>query len=181
MGKAWVIVIVSMAVAIACSSTSSADGSSEAPPEEAVQPVDSLDETDEPDDDGDIATANGDADHSEGDQQSRSDADKAPSELPPDKQPPPYELEYDISEVYAVACVSCHGDKGDGDGAQQEGFGFDTPANEWTNGPTVDGILQTLEDGIHDSAMREFPQFTNQDRVELAEYIIDLRHAAIDD
>lgn len=99
-----------------------------------------------------------------------------PGELPPDQQPPPPDRNYDISEVYATTCVDCHGHRGDGDGTENQGFNFAAPADEWTNGPTVDGILDTLDDGIHDSAMQRFPQFSTQDRIELAEYVIDLRY-----
>lgn len=99
---------------------------------------------------------------------------------PPYDKPPPPDREYDISEVYAQMCASCHGDRGEGDGVDDDGFAFDTPADEWTNSPTVGGILDTLEDGIHDTAMRDFPQFKDVDRVELAEYVIDLRHALDD-
>ena len=100
-------------------------------------------------------------------------------EAPPD-HPPPYDRQYDIAEVYDEACASCHGDDGDGQGYDEVTFSYATPADEWTNGPTVDGILDTLEDGIHDSAMQEFPQFKDADRVELAEYVIDLRYALIE-
>lgn len=92
-------------------------------------------------------------------------------------KPPPYDLEYDISEVYEQMCAGCHGETGDGHGPEGEGRAFGAPADEWNNGPTVDGILATLEEGIHDTAMRDFPEFKDVDRVELAEYVLDLRHA----
>ena len=108
------------------------------------------------------------------------DEEPALDEAAPPDPPAPYDREYDISEVYAGACASCHGDDGDGRSEVEETFSYATPADEWSNGPTVDGILDTLEDGIHDSAMQEFPQFKDADRVELAEYVIDLRHALME-
>ncbi len=120
-------------------------------------------------------------------------SDETPSDEPSDElasddgddesgydRPPPHDLEYDISEVYAQVCADCHGQLGAGDGPAGEGFAFDNPADRWTNGPTADGILKTLEDGIHDTAMRDFPQFKDVDRVALAEYILDLRYALDD-
>lgn len=98
----------------------------------------------------------------------------------PDEHMPPYDREYDISEVYAEACVDCHGEDGDGDGTVEQGFSFGSESDEWTNGPTVDGILITLDDGIHDTAMQEFPQFLDDDRVELAEYVLELRYELTD-
>lgn len=98
-----------------------------------------------------------------------------PAELPPHEQPPPRDRQYDISEVYQEGCVSCHGERGDGQGTEQEAFSFDTPATEWTNDPSIDGILQTLEYGIHDTAMQQFPRLTNDDRVALAQYVLELR------
>lgn len=91
--------------------------------------------------------------------------------------PPPDERTYEITEVYAEACVQCHGEDGDGDGTKQEGFSFASPADEWTNGPNVDGIVDTLDDGIHETAMQRFPEFKNEDRIELAEHVLDLRYA----
>ena len=87
----------------------------------------------------------------------------------------PYDEHYDIGEVYEAVCVDCHGMRGDGVGVLAGGFSFGAPEEEWNNGPTVDGILQTLEDGIHESAMREFPEFPDADRLELADYILELR------
>ncbi len=103
--------------------------------------------------------------------------DTSDDELSDYDRPPPYDREYDISEVYAQMCASCHGEDGDGDGHLEAGFAFDSPKDQWSNGPTVSGILDTLEDGIHDTAMRDFPEFKDIDRVELAEYILDLRRA----
>ncbi len=95
-------------------------------------------------------------------------------------KPPPYDREYDISEVFNKMCAGCHGEAGDGDGPDGNGLAYDTPADEWNNGPTIDGILLTLEDGVHGTAMRDFPEFKNVDREKLAEYVLDLRQALID-
>ncbi len=91
----------------------------------------------------------------------------------------PYDREYDASELFEAVCADCHGEAGDGDAPIEAPFSFATPAQEWTNGPTVDGILITLEDGIHDTAMREFPEYKNVDREKLADYILELRYALL--
>ena len=44
-------------------------------------------------------------------------------------------------------------------------------------GPTVDDIIITLEDDIHTSPMRAFPEYKDVDRLELAECVLDLRRA----
>ena len=78
-------------------------------------------------------------------------------------------------EVYERVCVTCHGKTGDGKGLGQQLFGFDTPANEWKNGPSVDGILITLEAGIHDTSMKAFPDYGDVERRAVAEYVLLLR------
>ncbi len=108
--------------------------------------------------------------------------DEPSADYPEELQtPPPHDRDYDIAEVYDAMCASCHGEEGDGEGIAQTGFAFDTPADQWTNRPSVDGILLTLEDGIHDTAMQDFPQFSDVDRVDLAQHILDLRHALLED
>ncbi len=104
--------------------------------------------------------------------------DDYPEEL---DTPPPHDRHYDVAQIYDAICASCHGDDGDGQGLTEEGFAFDAPEEEWTNSPSVDGILRTLEDGIHDTAMQQFPEFADADRVQLAEHVLDLRHALIED
>ena len=153
----WLPFICTALVIAGCSTQTPADTSSPAPDDEPSQGTESPPEVSEKDED------------------EKDDVDP----LPYDKPAPP-DREYDISEVYAQMCASCHGKRGDGDGSAEDGFAFDSPADKWANGPTTHGILDTLEDGIHDTAMRDFPEFKDIDRVELAEYIIDLRHALDD-
>lgn len=94
----------------------------------------------------------------------------------------PYDRSYDAADLYGAMCAACHGEDGDGNAPIPDAFSFATTAALWTNGPTVDGILLTLEDGIHHSAMRSFPEYQDFDRVALAEYILDLRRAlAVDE
>lgn len=89
----------------------------------------------------------------------------------------PYDRHYDASELFDAVCAGCHGVDGDGDAPIDDAFSFATPADEWTHSPTVDGILMTLDDGVHDTAMREFPEYKDLDRQLLAEYVLELRHA----
>lgn len=79
------------------------------------------------------------------------------------------------AQVYKQVCVTCHGRTGDGRGLEQELFGFDAPANQWTNGPTLEGILQTLDEGIHDSSMTSFADYREEDREAVARYVLELR------
>ncbi len=106
------------------------------------------------------------------------DDDDARYDEPFDRNPD--DIQYDSSEVYSRVCVTCHGKKGDGRGLEIELFSFGSPEEEWSNGPTVDGILLTLEDGVHDSSMRAFPDLSDADRIALAEYILELRAALQD-
>lgn len=91
----------------------------------------------------------------------------------------PYDRAYDVSELYEAVCADCHGV--DGDVRQAGGFWYGAPAQAWTNGPTVDGVLVTLEEGIHASAMRSFPEYNDADRVELGEYVLDLRRGLVEE
>lgn len=79
------------------------------------------------------------------------------------------------AQVYKQVCVTCHGRTGDGRSLDQELFGFDAPADQWTNGPTLEGILQTLDEGIHDSSMTSFADYQEEDREAVARYVLELR------
>jgi mono/diheme cytochrome c family protein len=77
--------------------------------------------------------------------------------------------------VYSRVCVTCHGETGDGQGLEQKLFGFDAPESEWTNGPTIEGIEKTLQEGIHATSMKPFPEYGEAERRAVAEYVLQLR------
>ena len=85
----------------------------------------------------------------------------------------------DGAEVYGRVCVTCHGKTGDGKGLEQELFSFATPADEWKNGPSVAGILKTLTTGVHETSMQPFPQFDDDEKRAVAEYVLELREDLI--
>lgn len=84
------------------------------------------------------------------------------------------------AEVYARVCVTCHGKSGDGRGMEMKLFGFDEPAEKWTNGPTVEGIVKTLDQGIHQSSMKPFDDYSEGDRRAVALYVLELRERLLD-
>ena len=86
---------------------------------------------------------------------------------------------YDRSELYNRVCVTCHGPDGDGQGLAIQLFSFGAPEAEWRNGPTIEGIVITLEEGFHHTSMRPFPEYSEADRVALAEYVLELREALL--
>jgi mono/diheme cytochrome c family protein len=86
----------------------------------------------------------------------------------------------DGAGIYNRVCVTCHGRTGDGRGLEQELFPFDAPEERWTHGPTVEGILTTLEDGIHETSMQPFPEYGEVERRAVAKYVLELREALLD-
>jgi len=81
----------------------------------------------------------------------------------------------DGEELYGRVCITCHGKTGDGMGLGQQLFGFDTDAAKWKNGPTDAGILTTLADGIHETSMKPFGEFSETERKALAGWVLGLR------
>ncbi|MFU8804909.1 MAG: c-type cytochrome [Bradymonadaceae bacterium] len=78
-------------------------------------------------------------------------------------------------DLYERACMTCHGKTGDGRGLEQELFGFGAPVEAWTHTPSVEGILLTLHDGIHETSMQAFPDFHEAERQAVALYVLELR------
>lgn len=92
------------------------------------------------------------------------------------EKPPTVEPNIELGEqVYGRVCVTCHGPEGDGKGLEQELFSFATPAEQWKNGPTVGGILATLDQGVHQTSMQPFPEFGPLERESVALYVLQLR------
>jgi len=81
----------------------------------------------------------------------------------------------DGAELYGRVCVTCHGTDGDGKGLEQPLFSFGSPEQDWKNGPTVEGILTTLSEGVHDTSMAAFPGYGEAERRALATYVLSLR------
>jgi mono/diheme cytochrome c family protein len=77
--------------------------------------------------------------------------------------------------IYGHVCVTCHGKTGDGKGLEQQLFSYGAPESKWTNGPTVEGIMKTLQTGVHESSMKPFPQYKKAERRAVAQYVLGLR------
>jgi mono/diheme cytochrome c family protein len=77
--------------------------------------------------------------------------------------------------LYAQTCVSCHGAKGEGDGAA--GKGLNPPPRNfarkdgWKNGSAVDAIYRTLEEGVKGSSMVSYAYLSKKDRMALVHYV----------
>lgn len=110
--------------------------------------------------------------------------DATPPPPPPDEVQTPTEPAVtppDGEELYGRVCITCHGPRGDGTGLEQELFSFGSPTDQWTNGPTVDGILTTLGEGVHDTSMQAFPEFGDVERRAIAAYVLELRADLVKD
>lgn len=87
---------------------------------------------------------------------------------------------HDGEAIYGRMCVTCHGKTGDGAGLEQKLFGFDTPVEEWTYGPTLEGIMTALNEGIHETSMQAFPEYGEAERRTVAKYVLELRAALLE-
>jgi mono/diheme cytochrome c family protein len=80
--------------------------------------------------------------------------------------------------LFADNCVTCHGEKGAGDGpaaptTNPKPRNF-TAASGWKNGPTRTGIYKTLSEGIPGSSMASFDTLPPRDRMALVHYVRSL-------
>lgn len=99
----------------------------------------------------------------------------APPPAPPTPTPPAAEPAADGQALYERVCVTCHGPRGDGQGLEQQLFSFAAPESDWKNGASVDGVLVTLADGIHETSMQPFPEFGEVERRAIAAHVLSLR------
>jgi mono/diheme cytochrome c family protein len=80
--------------------------------------------------------------------------------------------------LFVQTCVSCHGTKGEGDGAA--GRGLNPPPRNftrkdgWQNGTGIDAIYKTLEEGIKGSSMVSYAYLSRKDRMALVHYVRSL-------
>lgn len=80
--------------------------------------------------------------------------------------------------LFGQACVSCHGEKGEGDGAAGKGLtppprNF-THKDGWKNGTRIDAIYKTLEEGVKGSSMVSYAYLSKKDRMALVHYVRSL-------
>jgi len=80
--------------------------------------------------------------------------------------------------LFAQDCASCHGPKGDGDGPAGKGLKppprrFTQP-DSWVNGPRIENIFRTLNEGIKGSSMVSYSYLTKRDRMALVHYVRSL-------
>lgn len=87
---------------------------------------------------------------------------------------------HDGATIYERVCVTCHGKTGDGTGLEQKLFGFDAPVEEWTYGPSVEGIMTALNEGIHETSMKPFPEYGEAERRAVAKYVLELRETLLE-
>lgn len=78
-------------------------------------------------------------------------------------------------QLYASNCSSCHGETGDGKGPA--GASLNPPPRNfttmegWKNGPTIEGMYKTLQDGIPNSGMAAFANLPPEQRLALISYL----------
>lgn len=82
-------------------------------------------------------------------------------------------------EIFNQNCVSCHGDKGAGDGAAAASLNpkprnYRAPASQWKNGNTEAGVLKTLNNGIPNSPMVAYKFLGDENLKLLAKYVVHL-------
>ena len=80
--------------------------------------------------------------------------------------------------VFAQTCATCHGPEGKGDGPGGKGLNpsprnFTANAN-WKNGPRIEDIYKTLEEGIKGSSMASYNYLSKKDRMALIHYVQSL-------
>ena len=78
-------------------------------------------------------------------------------------------------QLYSSNCASCHGETGDGKGPA--GASLNPPPRNftsmegWTNGPTLEGLYKTLQDGIPNTGMAAFANLPPDQRLALISYV----------
>lgn len=82
-------------------------------------------------------------------------------------------------EAFEMNCASCHGEKGAGDGPGGANLNpkprdYRLPADQWKNGPTVEGITKTLNEGIPGSGMVSYKHLGDETLQSLAKYVMYL-------
>jgi len=77
--------------------------------------------------------------------------------------------------VYLQTCATCHGAAGRGDGPGAKGLNpkprdFSQPAG-WKNGPRIENLYRTLEEGIKGSSMVAYKDLRRKDRMALVHVV----------
>jgi cytochrome c oxidase subunit II len=80
------------------------------------------------------------------------------------------DLNIDVEGLYKTYCLSCHGAAGDGSGLPKEARDF-RANKDWKKSPKVADIYRTLMQGVPDSQMRSYPNFTPYEKVALSHYV----------
>ncbi len=87
------------------------------------------------------------------------------------------QLDIDREKLYGTYCASCHGAAGDGSGLPGVARDF-TKTDGWKNGRKVSEIYKTLMEGVSESRMRPFPNFTPWEMVALAHQVREFDKSA---
>jgi len=80
--------------------------------------------------------------------------------------------------VYAQTCATCHGAEGKGDGPGAKGL-HPAPRNftvgaGWKNGPRLEAIFKTLDEGVKGSSMVSYSYLSKRDRMALVHVVQSL-------
>ena len=80
--------------------------------------------------------------------------------------------------AYAIWCVACHGEKGEGDGPTAHTLN-PRPRNfrsaKFKQGSSAKQIFKTLETGVPRSAMVGYKNLSDDERWALASYVLELK------
>ena len=104
----------------------------------------------------------------------------AANPAPPKKTP---ELLKEGEKVYEQACASCHGSKGDGKGPagavlKPPPTDFQKPLKEWPNTKgDIQKVFEVISNGIPNSAMVAWTQYSEQQRWALVYRVMDFSRA----
>lgn len=112
-------------------------------------------------------------------------APAAPEKLDPKKLKAPKqtpELLEKGKAAYAVSCLVCHGEKGQGDGPA--GVALNPKPRDFTKDPMKQGnkpaeVFVSITEGLKDTLMVGFPQLSEEERWGLSYYVLSMnpKHA----
>ena len=83
-------------------------------------------------------------------------------------------------ELFVQNCSSCHGETGSGDGPAAASLNpkprdLKSPASEWKNGATAEGISKTLQEGISGTGMVAYKHLGDDNLKLISNYVLALR------
>ncbi len=96
---------------------------------------------------------------------------------PPEEPAPPRIDRQRGGELYRTHCAICHGQRGDGEGLRKMGLStkprnFTDPA--WRSRTKPQQVYSTIQNGMAGTSMPAFPSLSDQDKHDLADYVLSL-------